>query len=235
MSIRHQFVIMIAISLMPSFSHSQTKSNSGQLKNHADSVSYVIGMDIGQQTKKFGTEIKSGPFTRGMDDVIKGNKPVIDSVHADSIRKDLYTKIQEKIQKEQADSAVKNASRADTFFANNKKRSGVKTTPTGLQYKVIKEGKGPKPKADDTVQIEYKGALLNGTVFDSTASGKSANFDLAHIIPGLAEGLQLMNEGSKYRFFIPSKLAYGPQGVPPVIPPNAPLIFDVDLLKIKKK
>lgn len=124
----------------------------------------------------------------------------------------------------------------NNFLAENGKKENVKTTASGLQYIVEKEGEGAQPTAEDEVTVHYTGKLLNGTVFDSSVNrGEPATFPLNRVIPGWTEGVQLMKEGAKYTFFIPSDLAYGPQGIPNVIPPHSTLIFDVELIKVVKK
>jgi FKBP-type peptidyl-prolyl cis-trans isomerase len=133
------------------------------------------------------------------------------------------------MQQKQSELSATNSKVSDEFLKKNKKRPEVKTTSSGLQYIQIKKGKGPKPVQTDSVKVSYKGMLLDSTVFDSTTSSSPAILDLNRIIPGLAEGLQLMNVGSKYRFFVPPDLGYGMQGAPPAIPPNSVLIFDITL------
>jgi FKBP-type peptidyl-prolyl cis-trans isomerase len=130
--------------------------------------------------------------------------------------------------------ALDNTKNGDAFLASNKAKDGVKTTPSGLQYKVIKEGSGPHPIATSTVTVHYKGTLLDGKKFDSSYDrGQPATFQLNQVIPGWTEGVQLMSAGAKYQFWIPGNLAYGPQGSPPNIGPNATLVFEVELLAIK--
>jgi FKBP-type peptidyl-prolyl cis-trans isomerase FklB len=143
---------------------------------------------------------------------------------------------QKEVMAKQAEVAKKNKAEGEAFLAENKKKEGVKTTASGLQYKVIKPGKGKKPKSSDTVTVNYRGTLIDGTEFDSSYKrGQPATFQVSGVIPGWTEGLQLMEEGAKWQLFIPSNLAYGERGAGGVIGPNATLIFEVELLSIQEK
>jgi FKBP-type peptidyl-prolyl cis-trans isomerase FklB len=143
---------------------------------------------------------------------------------------------QKEVMAKQAEVAKKNKAEGEAFLAENKKKEGVKTTPSGLQYKVIKPGKGKKPKSSDTVTVNYRGTLIDGTEFDSSYKrGQPATFQVSGVIPGWTEALQLMEEGAKWQLFIPSNLAYGERGAGGVIGPNATLIFEVELISIQEK
>jgi FKBP-type peptidyl-prolyl cis-trans isomerase len=131
--------------------------------------------------------------------------------------------------------AEKNQKTGDIFLTGNKKRPGVKSTKTGLQYLVVKQGKGPKPTSTDSVLVRYKGCFIDGTVVDSSNGDQPTGFNLQRILPGLAEGISLMNVGSTFRFFLPAELAYGIPGAPPRVPPNSVLIFDITLVEIVGK
>jgi FKBP-type peptidyl-prolyl cis-trans isomerase FkpA len=145
--------------------------------------------------------------------------------------REIVTAYQQKLR----DSSVSaNSAESDKFLADNAKKEGVKTSPTGLQWKVLREGKGAHPKATDTVTVHYKGTLLNGTAFDSSYGGAPVSFPLNRVISGWTEGVQLMSPGAKYQFWLPSKLAYGENGSPPAIGPNQTLVFEVELVSIKK-
>lgn len=213
----------------------QGKTDTTKLSDYQDSVSYILGRDVGSQLKKFDTKIRMNSFVQGMEQALVGAKSVIDSTKSDSIRQSFATKVQEKVMKDELALAEKNKKASDDFLAQNKKAKGVEVTKSGLQYKVLEKGKGPKPTATDSVMVTYKGMFLDNTVFDSTSGSLPVPLNLQKTIPGLAEGVQLMSEGAKYRFFVPPELGYGPQGAPPVIPPNSLLIFDVKLNNVPGK
>lgn len=201
------------------------------LKTHQDSLSYIIGRDVGSQLKDFGATLNMSPFALGVEQAIRGQKSQVDSATSDSLRKSFASQVQKKMLKDNEAAADSNKRKADAFYNHNKKQPGVITEKDSLQYKVIKKGTGPKPNATDSVLVLYKGMLLDSTVFDSTTNGP-VGFSLQRIIPGLSDGIKMMNVGSKYRFYIPPQLAYGVQGAPPRIPPNSELIFDVELVGI---
>lgn len=195
-----------------------------------DKLSYAWGLAMGQQLKGMGVkEIDSESFKDGVKVAFDGGEPAMPVEEAQKMINDYLTELQEK--------AVKAAREAgEKFLAENKSKEGVKVTPSGLQYLVEKEGTGAQPSAEDEVTVHYTGRLLDGTVFDSSVNrGEPATFPLNRVIPGWTEGVQLMKEGAKYVFFIPSDLAYGPQGVPNAIPPHSTLIFEVELIKVNKK
>lgn len=185
-----------------------------------DSVSYALGVVLSQNLKSQGfTSIDAAQLAKGFDDSFAGNA-TIEAAEANAM-------IQEYLRKSQA-------AEGENFLAENAKRPEVKTTESGLQYEVLTAGTGASPTATETVEVHYHGTLINGTVFDSSVErGETIEFPLNRVIPGWTEGVQLMKEGAKYRFFIPYDLAYGPNGSAPKIPPFAALIFDVELFKVK--
>ncbi len=195
-----------------------------------DKLSYAWGLAMGQQLHGMGVkELNVADYTDAVKDVFEGNDPKMPLEEAQKIITEFLQDLQEK-----ADAAAKAI--GAKFLEENKKNSGVKETATGLQYVVEKEGEGIQPSATDEVTVHYTGKLLNGQVFDSSVSrGEPATFPLNRVIPGWTEGVQLMKEGAKYTFFIPSDLAYGAQGVPNAIPPHSTLIFEVELIKVIKK
>ncbi|MCK9418717.1 MAG: FKBP-type peptidyl-prolyl cis-trans isomerase [Nitrospirae bacterium] len=208
-----------------------------ELKTQKDKVSYAIGLDMGNNMKKSELEIDPDVLARAIKDILAGSKPLMTDQEAKetliALQKDLQAK---QIEKNKA-LGEKNKKEGDTFLAKNKKEKGVKTLPSGLQYKVIAEGKGKSPKASDTVTVNYAGTLINGTEFDSSYKrGQPATFPVGGVIKGWTEALQLMKEGSKWQLFIPSDLAYGEKGTQGgPIGPNAALIFEVELVSIKEK
>lgn len=202
------------------------------LKSQKDKVSYIIGMDIGNNLKKQAIDIDSGILARGVKDALSGAKPLLTQQEI----QETMVAFQKEMTARQAEVAKKNKAEGETFLADNKKKEGVKTLPSGLQYKVIKAGTGKKPKSTDTVTVHYKGTLIDGTEFDSSYKrGQTVSFQVSGVIPGWTEGLQLMEEGAKWQLFIPPNLAYGERGAGGVIGPNATLIFEVELVSIQEK
>ena len=204
------------------------------LKDQKDKVSYSIGTDIANNLKKQSIDIDPDLLAKGIKDVYSGSKPLLTEkeVHdtLTAFQKEMMAKMQEK-QKKMGD---KNKLDGEAFLAENKKKEGVKALPSGLQYKVITEGTGKSPKATDTVTVNYKGTLIDGTEFDSSyRRGQPVSFPVNGVIAGWTEALQLMKEGSKWQLFIPSNLAYGEKGAGNTIGPNAVLIFEVELISIK--
>ncbi len=204
------------------------------VKTSADSVSYAIGMDIGKNLKMQGILITPAVLGQGIKDATDSGKALLDEKTCEVVmtefRKDLAMKQQEKA-KTMGD---KSKQEGEAFLAANKSKEGVKTTESGLQYKILKEGSGAKPSATQTVTVNYRGTLIDGTEFDSSYKRKEpATFPLNQVNKGWTEGVQLMKLGSKYQFFIPGELAYGAQPPTPAIPPNSTLIFEVELLSIK--
>lgn len=185
---------------------------------------------MGKQLKAMGVEkLDADTFKNGVDAAFSGATPEVPEEECQKIINEYLMDLQKK-----AEAVAKEA--GEKFLAENKKREGIKETASGLQYIVEKEGTGATPTAEDEVTVHYTGRLLDGQVFDSSVSrGEPATFPLNRVIPGWTEGVQLMKEGAKYTFFIPSDLAYGAQGVPNAIPPHSTLIFDVELIKVVKK
>lgn len=199
-----------------------------------DRISYALGLSMGNNFRASGIpSINVQDFADGVAAVFDGLAPKMSYDEAKEEIRKYFTAMEER-QKAEADKMAKvNEEAGKVFLDENGKRVEVKTTPSGLQYEVLAEGNGPKPAATDTVEVHYTGKLIDGTVFDSSVDrGVPATFGVTQVIPGWVEALQLMNEGSKWRLFIPSQLAYGPQGAGGVIGPNATLIFDVELLKV---
>ena len=192
-------------------------------------ISYALGLGIAQQLKSMGIEDFSvEDFSQSVSDILSGKTPAMTSREAQELLSEYF----QKKQKEQAQKAI---AEGRDFLEANAKREGVVQTKSGLQYEVLSEGKGERsPKATDTVLCLYEGRLVSGKVFDSSYErNQPAEFGLNQVIPGWTEGLQLMSEGAKYRFYIPYLLGYGEQGAGPSIPPYSTLIFDVELIKVK--
>ena len=204
------------------------------LKSDKDKVSYSIGVNIGQSLKRDGVDVNTDAFAKGLKDALSGSKPLMTDNERQQTMEAFSKELRAKQEKKASAASAENKKEGEAFLAANKKKAGVKTTPSGLQYKVIKEGTGKKPSATSTVTVHYRGTLIDGTEFDSSYKrNEPTTFPLNGVIAGWTEGLQLMKEGAKYQFFIPSNLAYGDRGAPPQIGPGATLIFEVELLKVK--
>jgi FKBP-type peptidyl-prolyl cis-trans isomerase FklB len=203
------------------------------LKNQKDKISYIIGMDIGTNLKKQSIDIDSNILAKGVKDALAGTKPLLTEQEI----QETMVAFQKEMMAKQAEVAKKNKAEGEAFLTENKKKEGVKTLPSGLQYKVIKAGTGKKPKLSDTVTAHYRGTLIDGTEFDSSYKrGQPATFPVSGgMIPGWTEALQLMEEGAKWQLFIPSNLAYGEKGAGRDIGPNATLIFEIELVSIQEK
>lgn len=200
-----------------------------------DRISYALGLSMGNNFRASGiTEINVQDFADGVAAVFYGSTPKMSYDEAKAEIQAYFTEMEKKQRAAAEELGKANAAAGQAFLAENGKRVEVKTTPSGLQYEVLTEGDGPRPEANDQVEVHYTGKLIDGTVFDSSVDrGMPATFGVTQVIPGWVEALQLMKAGSKWRLFIPSNLAYGPNGAPgSPIGPNATLIFDVELLKV---
>ncbi|MFS4483844.1 FKBP-type peptidyl-prolyl cis-trans isomerase [Hyunsoonleella sp. 2307UL5-6] len=215
------------------------------LKTEIDSVSYAIGMDVGTSVSSQIEDINSDLFIAGYFNVLDSADVLIDKTASQGIIQSYFEKNREKIMKRQQERAAKEAEKkfgankaaGEKFLKENVANEGVLTTESGLQYVVLKEGNGKKPTAEDKVKVHYHGTLTDGTVFDSSVDrGEPTEFGVTQVIPGWIEGLQLMSEGSKYKFFIPQELAYGANPRPGgVIKPFSALVFEVELIEILDK
>jgi len=211
------------------------KGRNNEMKTNMDSVSYAIGADIGANLKRskmdsLNVDIMAVGLRDGLDSTVK-----IDEEKLRVVMEGFMAKMQGARQAEEMQKADGNRAAGEAYLAENAKREGVVTTPSGLQYEVSKMGTGAKPAAADQVKVHYTGTLVDGTVFDSSVErGEPAVFGVGQVIPGWVEGLQLMPVGSKWKLFIPSDLAYGPSGGGGKIPGNSVLVFEVELLEIVK-
>jgi len=197
-------------------------------------VSYSIGLNIGNNLKQQGVEVDPAVLVRGVQDAISGAKALMTPEEVQQCMTQFQQEMNEKQLANAAKEADKNMKEGEAFLAENKKKEGVVTLPSGLQYKVITPGTGATPKATDTVTTHYRGTLIDGTEFDSSYKrGEPASFPVNGVIPGWTEALQLMQVGAKWQLFIPANLAYGSRGAGGRIGPNATLIFDIELLGIK--
>jgi FKBP-type peptidyl-prolyl cis-trans isomerase FklB len=194
------------------------------LKNQKEKVSYIIGMDIGGNLKRQSVDVDPNILAKGVQDALSGAKPSLSN-----------EEIQETMVAFQKEMMAKQKERGEAFLAENKKKEGVKTLPSGLQYKVIKAGTGKKPKLNENVTVHYRGTLIDGAEFDSSyRRGQPASFPVSGVIPGWTEALQLMEEGAKWQLFVPSNLAYGERGTGGIIGPNATLIFEIELISVQE-
>ena len=198
-------------------------------------VSYALGLGIGQQLAQMNaSDLSIDDFAAAVKDVLAGNPLRVKHAEAQSIVQAYFNEKEKELQADRAAKGSIAKKAGEDYLANNSTMEGVVTLPSGLQYKVLREGNGRKPKATDQVVCHYEGFLVDGTVFDSSYQrGEPATFPLNEVITGWTEGLQLMQEGAKYRFFIPWRLGYGESGAGSLIPPYSALIFDVELKEIK--
>lgn len=206
------------------------------LKTSKDKVSYSIGLDIGKTLKRQSIEINEDALLQGVKDAIKKDSLyLLTDAEIRQTMMDFQKEMMEKQTAKLKELGDKNKKEGEAFLAENKTKEGVKTTASGLQYKVISSGNGATPKATDKVKVNYRGTLINGTEFDNSYKrGEPLVFNVNSVIKGWTEALQLMKVGDKWQVFIPSELAYGEQGAGQTIPPNSTLIFDVELLGIEK-
>jgi FKBP-type peptidyl-prolyl cis-trans isomerase FklB len=223
---KHFIAIFAALALaMPA----TAQEKSPPLKDLKDKASYSIGLNLGFNLSKQKVAVNPDALAAGIKDALAG-KPQMTEAQV----KETMAAFEKEVVEKQKTMATKNQADGQKFLAENKTKDGVKTTPSGLQYKSLKEGTGPQPKATDTVTVNYRGTLLDGTEFDSSYKrGEPATFPLNGVIKGWTEGLQLMKKGSKYQLFIPPDLAYGERAVGADIAPNSTLIFEVELLEVK--
>jgi FKBP-type peptidyl-prolyl cis-trans isomerase len=216
-------------------SQSSEKGAPMELKTQKDKASYSIGVSIGKNLKDQKVEIQTDILVKGLLDAYTGAKTQLTEKEMGDVLTQFQQEIMAKAQEEAAKKGGENKSKGEKFLEDNKNKPGVKTTPSGLQYTVISEGTGPKPTASSTVKVHYTGKLIDGTTFDSSVDrGEPIEFPLNGVIKGWTEGVQLMSKGSKYKFFIPSDLAYGDRGAGNAIGPNETLVFEVELLDIVK-
>jgi FKBP-type peptidyl-prolyl cis-trans isomerase FklB len=204
------------------------------LKNENDRISYSVGYQVGGDFKRQGVTLNPDLFVKGVQDAMSGAKPLMTQQEMNSTLVDLKKKIMTAQREEQKKAAEKNLADGKKFLEGNAKKEGVKTLPSGLQYKVIAKGTGASPKRTDNVTVHYKGTLIDGTEFDSSYKrGKPATFRVDGVIAGWTEGLQLMKPGAKWLLFVPSNLAYGERGAGSRIGPNSALVFEVELISVE--
>jgi len=217
------------------FSSCAQETEKTELKTTSEKMSYALGANIGASVKPAAAEINYDALIQGVKDTLEGRTPLLTADENQQFLGELTTLLRTKSNEKSKKLGEKNMKEGEAFLAENKEKTGVTTTDSGLQYEVMKAGSGAKPQKTDRVSVHYAGTLIDGTEFDSSYKrGSPAAFAVTGVIKGWTEVLQLMNVGSKYRVFIPSDLAYGLRGSPPKIGPNATLIFEVELLDIVK-
>lgn len=231
---KSQILTTIAVATIALSGAGAASAQTGTPMTPKDTSSYAIGMSIGRSFKDQSLDVDIAMVANGMRDFLAGT-PKLTQEQLQAALTALQTQAMERMQAAQQEAAGENAKQGAAFLAENKKDPNVKVTASGLQYKVIKEGTGKKPTKDNVVKVHYTGKLIDGKVFDSSVErGEPAEFPLSGVIAGWTEGVQLMSVGSKYTFFLPPDLAYGPKGAGQMIGPNATLVFDVELIEIVK-
>ena len=205
------------------------------LDGESAKFSYAIGMDIANSVKRMPEPVDQQALIAGIDAALNGKEMLLSAEEAAGIKQSVFKRQQEAMVAKRKAAGEKNKAEGEKFLAENAKKDGIKVTDSGLQYEVLRKGDGAMPKATDKVKVNYRGTLLDGTEFDSSYKrGEPITFPLNQVIAGWTEAVQLMSVGSKYRLFIPSDLAYGPNGAGDRIGPNSTLIFEVELLGIEK-
>jgi len=228
---KYLLITLLSIVFLFSVCHAEEKL---ELKDQKDKESYSLGYQFGQNLKTQGVDINLDVYTSGIKDALGGKESQMSQDEIRTAILELQKRITAERQKELKEKAAKNLEESKKFLAENPKKEGVKTLPSGLQYKVLAEGTGKTPKATDNVTVHYKGTLIDGTEFDSSYKrGQPATFQVNGVIKGWTEALQLMKEGSKWQLFIPPELAYGERGAGSTIPPNSTLIFEVELISVQ--
>ena len=230
---RYFLVVAVSMALLLPFCTPEKKKV--ELKDDKSKESYSVGYQFGQNLKKMKADLDAEVLSEGIEDALSGKESRLTEEEMGSSLSNLRQRSMTAMQEELKAQAEKNLVEGEKFLTENKTKEGVKTTESGLQYKVIAEGEGPSPKAGDTVTVHYRGTLVDGTEFDSSYQrGEPATFPLKGVIPGWTEALQLMKKGSKWVLFIPSDLAYGERGAGNRIPPNSTLIFEVELISFQE-
>ena len=227
---RHLTIILV-VSLLAGLAQAQ---GAGGFKNEKEKMSYAVGMGMGKNLERQGIDVDPELLLKGLKDVLEKGKARLSDAEFQQTMRDLSIRQREKQQSRKSQLTEKNKKEGAAFLARNSKKKGVVTLPSGLQYKVLRKGKGKKPGTGSRVETHYRGTLLDGTEFDSSYKrGQPATFPVTGVIAGWTEALQLMSVGSKWKLFIPSALAYGKRGSGRLIGPHATLIFEIELLQVK--
>ena len=226
-------VVVILLSVFALFSGGLADEKE-KLNNQRDKESYSLGHQFGQSLKTQGLDINLDVYISGIKDFLDGKQPLMTQEEIRATISELQKRVMSVREKELKEMAEKNLAQTKAFLEENKKKEGIKVLPSGLQYKVLTEGSGRIPKAEDKVAVHYRGTLINGTEIDSSyKKGQPAIFEVGGLIRGFSEALQLMKEGAKWQIFIPPELGYGKTGAGGVVQPNSALIFEVELISVK--
>ena len=221
--------------LLPTALYAQDVQQAPKLTTFQEKFSYATGLDVGGYFKEMGEEIQIENLTRGITDAYTGKQPAMSKEEVGKVLQEFAEKMQAKQAAQLSALQEKNAAAGKAYLDQNRKKTGVTETKSGLQYEVLVKGTGPKPGANDVVKFNYTGSFINGKEFDSSIKrGTPLTIPVSQLIPGWTEALELMPVGSKYRLVVPADLAYGENGQPPVIEPNSVLLFDVELLGIEQ-
>lgn len=227
-----KFIILVLILFCGAH---QASAKAMTFANQQEKFSYIIGYNLGNNFKNQGIQIDAKKVLAGLNAGITGAKPAISPVEQQKILKQFQQMLAAKMQQQDKNVAMKNLKQGKAFLAQNAKKPGVKTTASGLQYRVITKGKGAMPIDNSKVTVDYQGSLINGKVFDSSYKrGQPATFPVDGVIPGWTEALKMMREGATWMLYIPANLAYGEHGAGQMIPPNSVLIFKVHLISVNK-
>ena len=228
---KYVLITLLSIAFLFGVCHAEEKL---ELKDQKDKESYSLGYQFGKNLKFQEVDINLDVYTSGIKDALGGKESQMSQEEIRTTISDLQKRITAERQKELKEKGAKNLEESKKFLAENQKKEGIKTLPSGLQYKVLTEGTGKTPKETDNVTVNYKGTLIDGTEFDSSyKKGQPASFQVNGVIKGWTEALQLMKEGSNWQLFIPPELGYGERGAGPQIPPNSTLIFEVELISVQ--
>jgi peptidylprolyl isomerase/FKBP-type peptidyl-prolyl cis-trans isomerase FklB len=220
--------------LLPTALYAQDAGQAPKLTTFQEKLSYATGLDVGGYFKEMGEEIQLENLTKGITDAYTGKEPAMSKAEVGQVLQEFAEKMQARQIAQLKSLQEKNAVAGKAYLDENKKKKGVVETKSGLQYEIVQKGAGPKPGPTDTVKFNYTGSTTDGKEFDSSIKrGTPLTMPVAQLIPGWTEALQLMSVGSKYKLAVPADLAYGENGLPPVIEPNAVLLFDVELLGIE--
>ncbi len=226
--------VVFTIMLLPLALNAADSAADKPLETNKDKVSYSIGLDLGKYLTNMKGRIDFDILKQGIDDGFAGAEPRLSQEEMEAAQQEFAAAIQAEQEAKLEEMKQKNSAAGQAYLEENKKKEGVVVTDSGLHYEVLKEGDGEKPKPEDTVKVDYVGTLIDGTEFDSSIKrGEPVTFPVSQVIPGWTEALLLMPAGSKFRVVIPSNLAYGETGAPPVIEPNSVLVFEIDLLSIE--
>lgn len=230
---RNQIIIALSFFVMAGFVRAQNTNSA--LPTEKDQVSYAIGCNIGMNLQRQGYDVDPDLIARGIRDILETNKTAMTEAEAMHALQSYHQKLMQKRQQEEAAAAAKNEATGAAWLAENAKKEGVVALDSGLQYKVLTQGSGDAIDAKDTVRVNYRGTLIDGTEFDSSYSrGRPAEFKVTRVIPGWTQALEKMRVGDKWELFVPAKLAYGDHGHGPKIPPGSTLIFQVEVLGVTK-